>query len=74
MKKIFNTKLIVFLTIISVAGIYSCKKLDENPSSVIVSSQFYKTASDANSAVNAVYSTVNSDPAGDVPLYGRELN
>jgi hypothetical protein len=52
----------------------SCKKLNENPDSVIVSSQFYKTASDANSAVNAVYSTLNSDPAGDFPLYGRQLN
>lgn len=74
MKKISNIKLIIFLTVISVAGIYSCKKLDENPSSVIVASQFYKTASDANSAVNAVYSSLNSDPAGDFPLYGRQLN
>jgi len=74
MKKISTIKLIVFLTIISVAGIYSCKKLDENPSSVIVASQFYKTASDASSAVNAVYSTLNSDAAGDFPLYGRQLN
>jgi hypothetical protein len=74
MKKISTIKLIVFLTVISVAGIYSCKKLDENPSSVIVASQFYKTASDANSAVNAVYSTLNSDPNGDFPLYGRQLN
>jgi hypothetical protein len=74
MKKIYNIKSIIFLTIISIAGIYSCKKLDENPSSVIVAKQFYKTASDANSAVNAVYSTLNSDPAGDFPLYGRQLN
>lgn len=74
MKKISTIKLIIFLTVISVAGTYSCKKLDENPSSVIVASQFYKTGSDANSAVNAVYSTLNSDPAGDFPLYGRQLN
>lgn len=74
MKKISTIKLIIFLTVISITGVYSCKKLDENPSSVIVSSQFYKTASDANSAVNAVYSTLNSDPAGDFPLYGRQLN
>jgi len=52
----------------------SCKKLTEDPSSVIVSSQFYQTAADANSAVNAVYSTLNSDPAGDFPIYGRQLN
>ena len=74
MKKISNIKLIIFLTAISIAGIYSCKKLDENPSSVIVAQQFYKTASDATSAVNAAYSTLNSDPAGDFPLYGRQLN
>jgi len=74
MKKISSLKLIIFLSAVSVTGIYSCKKLDENPSSVIVASQFYKTASDADSAVNAVYSTLNSDPAGDFPLYGRQLN
>jgi starch-binding outer membrane protein, SusD/RagB family len=74
MKKISNIKLIIFLTAISIAGVYSCKKLDENPSSVIVVQQFYKTASDATSAVNAAYSTLNSDPAGDFPLYGRQLN
>lgn len=52
----------------------SCKKLNENPDAIIVSQQFYKTQSDAVSAVNAVYSTLNSDPAGDFPLYGRQLN
>jgi hypothetical protein len=52
----------------------SCKKLNENPDSVIVTDQFYKTQSDAVSAVNAAYSSLNSDPAGDFPLYGRQLN
>jgi hypothetical protein len=52
----------------------SCNKLTENPKSVIVSSQFYQTTSDATSAVNSVYGTLNSDPAGDFPLYGRQLN
>ena len=70
MKKIYN-----IILIISVLGTFqSCKKLTENPDSVIVTSQFYKTASDATSAVSAVYSTLNSDPAGDFPLYGRQLN
>lgn len=70
MKKIYN-----IILIISVLGTFqSCKKLTENPDSVIVTSQFYKTASDAISAVSAVYSTLNSDPAGDFPLYGRQLN
>ncbi len=60
---------------IAVVGTFqSCKKLSENPDSVIVSAQFYKTSSDAVSAVNAIYSTLNSDPAGDFPLYGRQLN
>jgi hypothetical protein len=52
----------------------SCNKLSENPSSTIVSSQFYKTSSDAVAAVTAVYSTLNSDPANDFPIYGRNLN
>ncbi|MBZ5856090.1 RagB/SusD family nutrient uptake outer membrane protein [Flavihumibacter profundi] len=52
----------------------SCNKLTEEPSSIIVSDQFYKTQSDAVAAVSAVYSTLNSDPAGDFPLYGRNLN
>ncbi|WP_184545182.1 RagB/SusD family nutrient uptake outer membrane protein [Mucilaginibacter sp. FT3.2] len=51
-----------------------CNKLNENPTSVIVTTQFFKTASDATSAVNAIYGTLNSDPAGDFPLYGRQLN
>ncbi|MBV4360577.1 RagB/SusD family nutrient uptake outer membrane protein [Pinibacter aurantiacus] len=52
----------------------SCNKLTENPSGVIVASQFYKTSSDAVTAVTAAYNTLNSDPAGDFPMYGRQLN
>src|SRR5258706_1275871 len=52
----------------------SCNKLVENPNSVIVSSEFYQTSSDAVAAVNAVYNTLNSDPLGDFPMYGRQLN
>jgi len=74
MKKIYTTPINLILVITLVAGFFSCKKLNEDPSSVIVSSQFYKTASDASSAVSAAYSTLNSDPAGDFPLYGRQLN
>jgi hypothetical protein len=55
-------------------GLSACNKLTENPRSVIESSQFYKTTSDATAAVNAIYGTLNSDPAGDFPLYGRQLN
>jgi hypothetical protein len=72
MKKL-HTYPIIALLLFAVA-LSSCNKLNENPSSVIVSSQFFKTSSDAVSAVNAVYGTLNSDPAGDFPLYGRQLN
>ena len=72
MKKLHTYTIITLL--ISAASFSSCNKLNENPSSVIVSSQFFKTSSDAVSAVNAVYGTLNSDPAGDFPLYGRQLN
>jgi len=54
--------------------VVSCNKLNESPQSGIVASQFYKTAADATAAVSAVYSTLNSDPAADFPIYGRNLN
>jgi starch-binding outer membrane protein, SusD/RagB family len=71
MKIHLNNK-IIFL--IATTFFLSCNKLVENPSSVIVSSQFYQTSSDAVAAVNAVYNTLNSDPLGDFPMYGRQLN
>lgn len=52
----------------------SCNKLQEDPNSIITAPQFYKTESDARAAVAAVYSTLNSDPAGDFPMYGRNMN
>jgi starch-binding outer membrane protein, SusD/RagB family len=64
---------IIFLLLAAI--ILSCnKQLEENPNSVIVSSQFYQTSSDAVAAVNAIYNTLNSDPLGDFPMYGRQLN
>ncbi len=74
MKKITSYKIIILTGVLAAGTLISCNKLTENPSSIIVSSQFYKTTSDAVSAVNAVYSTLNSDPAADFPLYGRQLN
>lgn len=65
-------KFIKFLFAASV--IVSCNKLVEDPDSIITSSQFYKTPSDAIAAVNAVYSTLNTDAAADFPIYGRNLN
>src|SRR5438105_13427759 len=60
--------------VVSGSGFVSCNKLVEDPNSIIVSGQFYKTSSDAIAAVSAVYSTLNSDPAADFPIYGRNLN
>lgn len=51
----------------------SCTKLSENPSSIVVSDQFYKTQADAIAAVNGIYNALNSS-AGDFPMYGRQLN
>ena len=69
-----NKLIISGLFATAIGALFSCNKLTENPDSIIVTSQFYKTSSDALSAVTAVYSTLNSDPAGDFPLYGRQLN
>src|SRR6478609_12190280 len=64
-----------FMVLVAVAGLaVSCNKLVEDPDSIIVSSQFYKTQSDAITAVNAIYSTLNTDAANDFPIYGRNLN
>lgn len=52
----------------------ACNKLEEDPNSIVTASQFYKTKSDAISAVAAVYSTLNTDAAGDFVIYGRNLN
>ncbi len=69
-----HIKYIVLSFILISSTFISCNKLVENPDSVIVSSQFYQTSSDAVAAVNAVYNTLNSDPLGDFPMYGRQLN
>ncbi len=67
-------KKIVFILIGAGIAFFSCNKLVEDPNSIIVSSQFYKTQADAIASVNAVYSTLNTDAAGDFSLYGRDLN
>ena len=50
MKKINLTIVPLFFALVTI--VTSCKKLDENPDSIIVSTQFYKTQADAISAVN----------------------
>src|SRR3954454_25393242 len=64
----------LFITLISAGVFVSCNKLVEEPESVITNTQFYKTQADAVTAVNAVYSTLNSEPANDFSIYGRNLN
>src|ERR1700682_347770 len=66
--------LIILIFLTPAILVVSCNKLNESPQSGIVASQFYKTAADATAAVSAVYSTLNSDPAADFPIYGRDLN
>ena len=66
--------IVSYISFAAVVGLLSCNKLVENPSSAITTTQFYKTQSDAVAAVNAIYNTLNSDPASDFPIYGRELN
>src|ERR1700753_2743530 len=61
------------LILIALLSLFSCNKLTEDPKSIIVQGQFYKTANDAISAVTAVYSSLNTDPGGDFPMYGRQL-
>ncbi|WP_322518563.1 RagB/SusD family nutrient uptake outer membrane protein [Chitinophaga sancti] len=62
------------LIIYSLLFATACNKLEEDPNSIVTASQFYKTQSDAVSAVSAIYSTLNTDAAGDFVIYGRNLN
>jgi len=61
------------IILLAAIGLSSCNKLAENPKSIIVANQFYQTPNDAISAVTAVYSSLNTDPGGDFPMYGRQL-
>lgn len=69
-----RTLIINYLAFLGVVVSVACNKLVERPAGTVVASQFYKTQADAVAAVNAVYTTLNSDPANDFPIYGRELN
>src|SRR5579872_5412553 len=63
-----------YVALAGVVGLLACNKLVEHPGGTIVAGQFYKSQADAVAAVNAVYTTLNSDAAGDFPMYGRQLN
>ncbi len=65
-------KKLVFI-LLAIPALQACNKLSEDPKSIIVQGQFYKTSNDAISAVTAVYSSLNTDPGGDFPMYGRQL-
>lgn len=65
MKKIF-----ILLTTV-VVGFSSCVDLDENPESFISPEQFYKTANDAVTAVNAIYYPLVDNKVGAQPIYNR---
>lgn len=69
-----RSSFIIITVLAAVTIILSCNKLTEKPTSVIVAPEFYKTSSDAVTAVTAIYNALNSDPAGDFPMYGRQLN
>lgn len=69
-----RTLIINYLAFGGIVGLIACNKLVEHPAGTIVAAQFYKTQADAVAAVNTIYTTLNSDPAGDFPIYGRELN
>jgi hypothetical protein len=66
-------KKIVFV-LLTVAVLYSCKKLSEHPQGSLTPDNFYQTQSDAVAAVTAVYSTLTTDINNDFPIYGRNLN
>lgn len=62
---------IYLLLIVTAAGLTSCLKLDENPKSFISPEQFYNTANDAVSAVNAIYYPMVDNSTGAQPIYNR---
>lgn len=68
MKTVYIKALIILL------GFSSCVKLDEVPQSFISPDQFYKTASDAISAVNSIYYPMIDNTTGAQPIYNRLLN
>ncbi|QDW24440.1 RagB/SusD family nutrient uptake outer membrane protein [Pedobacter sp. KBS0701] len=64
-------KIKYLLLAIAVASLSACVKLDENPKSFISPEQFYKTAGDAISAVNAIYYPMVDNSTGAQPIYNR---
>ena len=64
----------IILIILLATGFTSCKKwLEETPRSVVTSSQFYKSAEDAQAAVNGVYSFLYPPYTGSGRNYGYAM-
>lgn len=63
-------KLYIILAVMLV-GSSACVKLDEKPTSFISPDEFYKTANDAVSAVNAIYYPLVENSTGAQPIYNR---
>jgi hypothetical protein len=69
-----KTLVVNYMAFAGIVTMLACNKLVEHPAGTIVQQQFYKTQADAVAAVNTIYTTLNSDVAGDFPMYGRQLN
>jgi len=55
-------------------GVSACVSLDEDPESFISPEQFYRTSGDAVAAVNSIYYHLNSNAAGQQPIYNSLFN
>ncbi|WP_316814144.1 RagB/SusD family nutrient uptake outer membrane protein [Pedobacter heparinus] len=63
-------KIYIILAVMLI-GLSACVKLDEKPTSFISPEEFYKTANDAVSAVNAIYYPLVDNSTGAQPIYNR---
>ncbi|POY37870.1 RagB/SusD family nutrient uptake outer membrane protein [Solitalea longa] len=63
-------KTLILLSALSI-GFTSCVDLNESPESFISPEQFYKTAKDAVTAVNAIYYPLVDNKVGAQPIYNR---
>lgn len=66
--KIASALLVITITMLS------CVSLEEDPESFIAPEQFYNTSGDAVAAVNSIYFHLNSNAAGQQPIYNSLLN
>ncbi|HEY3404880.1 MAG TPA: RagB/SusD family nutrient uptake outer membrane protein [Ohtaekwangia sp.] len=55
-------------------GVSACVSLEEDPESFIAPEQFYKTSGDAVAAVNSIYFHLNTNAAGQQPIYNSLFN